>query len=152
VLTRNPKILFRLILNQYLWNSGIGVSGTAADAWQGGLKKEVAYSLLPNDSARITDRSIKYKSLYYTCPPFIRENMGSDARINSTWKVQIKHDPRQTKKILLCHNNMRFAPEWNHIVKIGLKRISNIKINGKGGSSSNQNSNLRNEVAFQSKV
>jgi Uncharacterized conserved protein len=158
VLTKNPQNSEDIIqahikpIPLELWNWGIrNRSGCLARR----NEEEVAYSLLPNDSARITDRGIKYKSLYYICSSFIRENMGSDARINGTWKVQIKHDPRQTRKILLCHDNGQFevctrvesyCEDW---FEEDFQYKDQME---KAEADSNQNSNLRNEVAFQSKV
>lgn len=135
-----------------LWNWGIqNRSGCLAKR----TPQEVAYSLLPNDTARVTERGIKYKSQYYTCASFIRENMGSQARINGTWQIQIKHDPRATKTILLCQENGQYeictrietaCADWFE------EDFYYQNQKEKAAASAERSHNLREEAAFQSKV
>jgi hypothetical protein len=135
-----------------LWNWGIqNRSGCLAKR----TPQEVAYSLLPNGTARVTERGIKYKSQYYTCDSFIREDMGSQARINGTWQIMIKHDPRATKTILLCCEDGQYevctrlesyCEDWFEEDFQYQNQLEKSKGNA------NQKHNLKNEVAFQTQI
>ncbi|WP_350343884.1 Mu transposase C-terminal domain-containing protein [Proteinivorax tanatarense] len=57
----------------------------------------IKLSLLPNATAAVTSRGIKFKKMYYASNLTIQENWFEKARNKGYWKVDVSYDPRNMK-------------------------------------------------------
>jgi hypothetical protein len=91
-----------------LWRWGI-------DRKSGSLREYshrlVALSLLPTDSATVTEMGIKFKGNYYTSKSAIEDGWFSKARQNVSWKVRVAYDPRDLDVIYLQHKSSNLEYE-----------------------------------------
>ncbi|MGK7892242.1 MAG: Mu transposase C-terminal domain-containing protein [Xenococcus sp. (in: cyanobacteria)] len=84
--------------------------------WRWGLERDdiqekripedlVKLNLMPRDTARITERGIKFKQMFYTCEKAIAENWAGQARSKllsvSERRLDISYDPRNTNYIYI---------------------------------------------------
>lgn len=61
----------------------------------------VRLHLLPQDSATITYKGIRFKGMYYSCEKALKEGWFSNARQKGNWKVTITYDPRNVSYIYM---------------------------------------------------
>lgn len=63
--------------------------------------ESIRIHLLPGGEATVTQKGIRFKNEYYTCPKAEEENWRFIARNRGTWKVEIAYDPRVPEIIYL---------------------------------------------------
>lgn len=79
-----------------LWNWGIAnCSGLLRTVPEDTIK----LCLMPTDKARVTEKGIKYKNLYYISERTITEGWFEKARAKGSYKVDISYDPRDMSNI-----------------------------------------------------
>ena len=79
-----------------LWNWGIAnCSGLLRTV----PEETIKLSLMPTDTARVTEKGIKYKNLYYISDRAIIEGWFEKARAKGSYKVDISYDPRDMSNI-----------------------------------------------------
>lgn len=79
-----------------LWNWGIAnCSGLLRTVPEYTIK----LCLMPTDKARVTEKGIKYKNLYYISERTITEGWFEKARAKRSYKVDISYDPRDMSNI-----------------------------------------------------
>ena len=79
-----------------LWNWGIAnCSGLLRTVPEDTIK----LCLMPTDKARVTEKGIKYKNLYYISERTITEGWFEKARVKGSYKVDISYDPRDMSNI-----------------------------------------------------
>lgn len=79
-----------------LWNWGItNYSGVLRTVHEDTIK----LCLMPTDTARVTEKGIKYKNLYYISDRAIVEGWFEKARAKGSYKVDISYDPRDMSNI-----------------------------------------------------
>lgn len=79
-----------------LWNWGIAnCSGLLRTVPEYTIK----LCLMPTDKARVTEKGIKYKNLYYISERTITEGWFEKARAKGSYKVDISYDPRDMSNI-----------------------------------------------------
>lgn len=79
-----------------LWNWGItNYSGILRTVPEDTIK----LCLMPTDTARVTEKGIKYKNLYYISDRAIIEGWFEKARAKGSYKVDISYDPRDMSNI-----------------------------------------------------
>lgn len=83
---------------------GSGIRPQPAEIWKWGLvnrgnvdmsrsPEELRFLLLPQAEARVTEKGIRFKGVYYTCQTAIKDNWFSIARQKGIWPVTITYDP-----------------------------------------------------------
>jgi hypothetical protein len=81
-----------------IWNWGIlNRSGQLRKV----SEEQIKIALLPRETARVTEKGIKFKNIYYTCESAIKQDWFSKARINKSWKCNIAYDPRDLSRIYI---------------------------------------------------
>lgn len=81
-----------------------GIKPQPVEIWEWGLlnrgnvdmsrsPEELRFQLLPQAEARVTERGIRFKGVYYTCQTAVKDNWFSIARQKGTWAVKITYDP-----------------------------------------------------------
>ena len=81
-----------------IWNWGIlNRSGKLRKVPEEQLK----IALLPKATARVTEKGIKFKNIYYTCKSAVEQEWFSQARMKKTWKCNIAYDPRDLNHIYI---------------------------------------------------
>lgn len=79
-----------------LWNWGIAnYSGILRTVPEDTIK----LCLMPTDTARVTEKGIKYKNLYYVSERALLEGWFEKARSKGSYKVDISYDPRDMSNI-----------------------------------------------------
>lgn len=79
-----------------LWNWGIAnCSGLLRTV----PEETIKLSLMPIDKARVTEKGIKYKNLYYISDRSIAEGWFEKARAKGSYRVDISYDPRDMSNI-----------------------------------------------------
>lgn len=85
-----------------LWNWGIAnCSGSLRSA----PEETVKLCLMPVDTARVTEKGIKYKGLYYISERTILQGWHEKARSKGSYKVDISYDPRDMSNIYIRNAN-----------------------------------------------
>ena len=79
-----------------LWNWGIrNCSGNLRVM----PEKRIRLALMPQDTGSITDKGIRFKNLFYTCPEFEKLDLYAQARADGAEKVTVSYDPRDMARI-----------------------------------------------------
>lgn len=87
-----------------------GIKPIPRDLWNWSIAKcrpkvfdeqHIMLSLMPRDTAMVTNRGIKFKKMFYSCDQAIREEWYLKARIKGCWKVDISYDPRNMNNIYI---------------------------------------------------
>ena len=79
-----------------LWNWGIRFcSGSLRTVSEEKLK----FALMPFDTARVTDRGIRFKGLYYGCQEAAENLWFEKARSKGSYKITVSYDPRDMGQI-----------------------------------------------------
>lgn len=81
-----------------LWNWGIRCRTGRLRAVS---RELVRTHLLPRREATVTEKGVRFETLYYTCEEAGREEWYVRARSRGTWKVEAAFDPRSTDAIYL---------------------------------------------------
>jgi hypothetical protein len=85
-----------------LWNWGIiNKSGTLRKVNDNVVK----LSLMPKDTATVTERGIRLKGMYYGSETAIKERWFEKARVDGHWKINVSYDPRSMENIYMVYNN-----------------------------------------------
>jgi hypothetical protein len=61
----------------------------------------VALNVMPRETARVTEKGIKFKGGYYTCQTERNETWRFRARTKKTWTEEVCFDPRSLEKMYL---------------------------------------------------
>ncbi|MEU1980226.1 Mu transposase C-terminal domain-containing protein, partial [Nocardia sp. NPDC019309] len=74
-----------------------------------GLLRSMSYSqirsnVLPISQAIVDYKGIYFKGLYYSCRTAIKERWFSNARINGSWKIEVRYDPQDMSEIYIRKN------------------------------------------------
>ena len=85
-----------------IWNWGIA---NRAGKLRSVPEDIVKLNLMPADTASVTAKGIRYKSLYYASPKTLKERWFERARNKGTWKIEICYDPRNMNFIYLKEQN-----------------------------------------------
>jgi hypothetical protein len=80
-----------------LWNWGVAHAG----ALRTFPEEAVKLALMPADTATVTGKGIRFKSLYYLCGRAASEHWFETARSKKSWKVNISYDPRNMGAIYI---------------------------------------------------
>lgn len=65
----------------------------------------VKLHLLPQATATVTERGIKFKKMHYMSKKAMKETWFATARIKGSWKVKISYDPRDMGKLYLLSDD-----------------------------------------------
>lgn len=65
----------------------------------------VQYSLMPTDTATVTEFGISFKGGYYTCKKAMNEKWFDKARQDGRWKIEASYDPRCMNAIYISGSN-----------------------------------------------
>ena len=82
------------------------------ELWQWGIEnraghlrtlstERLRYALLPTETARVTAKGIRFRSLLYTCDRAMKEQWFTRARTYGTWSLPIAYDPRTANVIFV---------------------------------------------------
>jgi len=105
-----------------LWKWGVANRGLRV---KNITMNQLLLSLMRHDTARVTEKGIKYKSIYYSCTKAIEENWFPKARKKS-WQCEIAYDPRDTSRIYILSDKNNYEvcektagyedlfEDWNH--------------------------------------
>lgn len=74
-----------------------------------GLLRSMSYSqirsnVLPISQAIVDYKGIYFKGLYYSCRTAIKERWFSNARINGSWKIEVRYDSQDMSEIYIRKN------------------------------------------------
>lgn len=83
-----------------LWNWGIRNRTGALRRYP---ENFVKFSLMPSDTAKVTQSGFKFREKYYTSQRAIAEGWFDRARQDGNWTVRFSYDPRRINKIYI-HN------------------------------------------------
>lgn len=83
-----------------------GVPPIPVELWDWGIQNRsgqlrqfpeelVRYSLLPVDTATVTEFGIKWRGGFYACPRAVKERWLDRARQGRSWRVSVAYDPRR---------------------------------------------------------
>ena len=86
------------------------------EIWKWGIKNKagklrevdedlVKFYLLPNDHARITEKGIHFKGMYYGSDLALKDRWFETARNRGSWKVKVSFDPRNMNYIYIGSKN-----------------------------------------------
>jgi putative transposase len=92
-----------------------GVEPYPLDLWRWGIRNrsghlrtqsvdKVRFSLLPRDTATVTQHGIRFRKLFYTCERAVDEGWYVKAGYSGRWKVSVSYDPRTTDWLYLWHD------------------------------------------------
>lgn len=71
----------------------------------------VRLSLLPRESASVTEFGIEFHKCFYGCDTALKERWFEKARMNGRWKIMVSYDPRCMDTIYLNHHESQtFEP------------------------------------------
>lgn len=133
------------------------------DIWEWGMKNKVGYKprfkdniiklgLMPRAQARVTDRGIKFKNMYYICDKAIKEEWLENARLGKTWLVDISYDPRNMNNIYITKQKSSeyeicvLKESENRYLDRTYDEIDNLIISEKKLASENEYDDLLNNI------
>jgi len=64
-------------------------------------EEQIKIALLPRGTARVTEKGIKFKNMYYTCEKAVEQQWFSQVRIKKSWTCCIAYDPRDLNHIFI---------------------------------------------------
>ncbi len=85
-----------------LWNWGISNRSGKLRAYP---KDKVKMSLMPEDTATVTEKGLKFKSMYYSSQTLISDRWFEIARNKGSWRENIAYDPRNMNLIYIKKDN-----------------------------------------------
>lgn len=85
-----------------LWNWGISNRSGKLRAYP---KDKVKMSLMPEDSATVTEKGLKFKSMFYSSQTLISDRWFEIARNKGSWREHIAYDPRNMNFIYIKKDN-----------------------------------------------
>jgi hypothetical protein len=94
-----------------------GMQASPVERWQWGIGnrsgrlrtlavEKVALNVMPRETARVTEKGIKFKGGYYTCETERNENWLFRARTKNTWTEEVCFDPRSLQKMYLLKTTL----------------------------------------------
>lgn len=61
----------------------------------------IRLNLMPVGTARVTDKGIRFKNMFYTCTTAIKEFWFQKARSNGRWSIEVSYDSRNVEYIYI---------------------------------------------------
>lgn len=89
----------------------------------------IKHHLLPNDTGSVTSRGVKYKKMLYASDYTLKNHWFQNARINGSWKIKIRYDPRDLTHIYVVNEDGEFhkLTLLDHLSKYRHKGIDEIE-------------------------
>jgi len=105
-----------------------GIDAIPAKLWEWGIETcgalrvfpedVVKFAVLPTANATVTEKGIRFKSLYYICDRAKSEMWFEKARAKKYWSVTVSYDPREMTNIYIWNGDSKqydtcYLLDWN---------------------------------------
>ena len=131
------------VLNDYELSEDMlaeGIEKIPKQIWNFGIKHQkgrlrtlpeevIKMNLLPQDTATITAKGLRYKKLYYASEYSLKNNWFESARLNGSSKITIRYDPRNLSEVYIPYENgngVHVLTLLEHLTKYSEKGIDEI--------------------------